>query len=171
MSEALLPQWRRNLIQVVPMAITLALILIAGVPGEGPMAVPVAPLLALMSVYYWSVYRPDWLSAPVVFFLGLIADCLFGGPLGLNALLFLFAYGMTASQRLILQSRPFGICWFAFAMVVVACSLLSWLVGSLFYGHLFDIAPFAVQGVLTILLFPLFARAFIWTEVQLARLA
>lgn len=171
MSEGLLPQWRRNLIQVVPMAITLALILIASVPGGGSSGMPVTPFLALMSVYYWSVYRPDWLSAPVVFFLGLIADCLGGGPLGLNAFLFLFAYGMTASQRLILQSRPFGICWFAFAMVAVACALLSWLVGSLFYGNLFRIVPFAMQALLSILLFPLFARIFVWTEIQLARIA
>jgi len=170
MTEALMPQWRRNLVALVPMLMTLLLVLVAAVPGPTAGAYHPVPALALMSVYYWSLYRPDWLSAPVVFFLGLIADCLFGGPLGLNALLFLFAYGVTASQRLILQSRPFSICWLAFGMVVTAGTLLCWLVGSLFYGTFFTLLPFLAEGALTIVLFPLFARGFIWTEVQLARL-
>ena len=171
MGETLPPQWRRNLIQVVPMVITLALIMLGAAPAQSSAAVPVTPMLALMSIYYWSVYRPEWLSAPVVFFLGVIADCLLGGPLGLNAILYLFAYGITTSQRLILQSRPFRIAWLAFGMVTVTCTALSWAIGCLFYGNLFDPLPFAVQALLTILLFPLVARAFIWTEVRLARLA
>lgn len=171
MGETLPPQWRRNLIQVVPMLITLVLILVTAAPAQSSTVVPVTPMLALMSIFYWSVYRPEWLSAPVVFFLGLIADCLLGGPLGLNAILFLFAYGITTSQRLILQSRPFAISWLAFGLVALTCTALSWLIGVLFYGTLFDPLPFIVQALLTVLLFPLFARGLIWAEVRLARLA
>lgn len=170
MTEALLPQWRRNLVALVPMLVTLLLILATAVPGPSAAVFHPMPMLGLMSVYYWSLYRPDWLSAPVVFFLGLIADCLLWGPLGLNALLFLFAYGVTASQRMILQSRPFAICWLAFGIMVMAASFLSWLLGSLFFATLFPPLPFIAEGTLSVILFPLFARGFIWTEVQLARL-
>ena len=58
MGETLPPQWRRNLIQVVPMLITLALILVAAAPAQTSTVVPVTPMLALMSIFYWSVYRP-----------------------------------------------------------------------------------------------------------------
>lgn len=43
---------------MVPFIVTLMLVLLAATPTHVPGVVRVGPMLSLIGVYYWSVYRP-----------------------------------------------------------------------------------------------------------------
>ena len=78
-----------------PMAITLLLVMVSVLPMHIPFFGTVSPVLSLMAVYYWSIFRPDLMPSFAVFGAGLFQDILSGTPLG----------------RLLLFS-----CWFAWSL-------------------------------------------------------
>ena len=75
--------------RLTPFAITMLLVVLTQVPTRIPMFAEVAPVLALMSIYHWTVYRPELLPLYAVFFIGLVQDSLSGTPLGVHVLVFM----------------------------------------------------------------------------------
>ena len=71
----------------------------------------------LMAVYHWAIFRPRLLPAYAVFLAGLLQDILSGAPLGVNALVFLVAYGVVLSQKKFFTGKSFLILWLGFALV------------------------------------------------------
>ena len=70
----------------IPVTLSIILIFLSVLPYGFPKSALAAPILALISVYYWSVFRPDLMPASAAFLLGLLVDILSAGPPGLNAL-------------------------------------------------------------------------------------
>lgn len=68
---------------MVPFALVLLLILLAATPTHLPGMVRVGPMLSLIGVYYWSVYRPDLFRYGSAFTLGLFEDVLTGCAAGI----------------------------------------------------------------------------------------
>lgn len=67
-------------------------------PISVPLLSTASPALPLMAVFYWSVNRPDLLTALTAFFLGLLQDLLTGLPLGVSSLVLLLVQTGSASQ-------------------------------------------------------------------------
>ncbi|MEQ8164790.1 MAG: rod shape-determining protein MreD, partial [Alphaproteobacteria bacterium] len=86
----------RNLL---PMMLTLLLVVLSMVPVPIDGYGPIAPMFALMGVYYWAIHRPDLLPLVAVFTIGLLQDVLGGVALGLNSLIFLLVYWIVLHQR------------------------------------------------------------------------
>ena len=53
---------------LTPFVLTLVLVVLGQVPLHIPGFAEVAPILPLMAVYHWAIYRPDLLPASAVFF-------------------------------------------------------------------------------------------------------
>ena len=53
--------------RMLPVALTVILAMAAAVPLHAPGFSAVAPAVTLISVYYWTIFRPDLLPAPAVF--------------------------------------------------------------------------------------------------------
>ena len=119
-----LDRFARNLI---PFALSLLLVIIGTLPLQIPGYGLVAANLALMSVFYWSVYRPDLLPPWVAFLIGLLQDILVGTPPGLNALVLLLARAMVVSQGRVFRGKSFLVMWWGFAMVALGAQVLVWL--------------------------------------------
>src|SRR3546814_9858067 len=83
--SALLRQTNRRLRALLPILSSVALVLVGILPLGLPHLNSVAPLLALMAVFYWSIFRADLMTMLGAFLIGLFLDLLSGGPLGLNA--------------------------------------------------------------------------------------
>ncbi|MEQ9447512.1 MAG: rod shape-determining protein MreD, partial [Rhodospirillaceae bacterium] len=66
--------------RIVPFGLTLVLMLFALTPTHIPALSDVAPMLTLMSVYFWSIYRPDLLGYGAAFGIGILEDLLMGTP-------------------------------------------------------------------------------------------
>ena len=146
-----LDRFARNLI---PFALSLLLVIIGTLPFQIPGYGLVGANLALMSVFYWSVYRPDLLPPWVAFLIGLLQDILVGTPPGLNALVLLLARAMVVSQGRVFRGKSFLVMWWGFAMVALGAQVLVWLLTTALQFALLDPMPAVFQGVLTVALFP-----------------
>ena len=131
------------------------------VPLHIPGFARVAPLLPLIAVYHWAIYRPRLLPASAVFVIGVLQDTLTGTPIGVNALVFIGVYGVVLSQRRFFAGKSFAVVWLGFAVVAAGAALSSWILVSV--SNLTLVAPLAVlfQYLMTLGVFPLLAWVFL----------
>ena len=153
----------RRLQAMVPATTLVLFAFVEALPLGLPHGAMVMPLFTVIGVYYWSIYRPDLVPAPLVFAIGLLHDLLAGGPIGLMALVLVALHGLCVAQRRVFVGKSFAVGWWGFAMVAVGVAGLDWLVASLYYLHFMNPRSLFVQLLLTVALYPalnwLFNRA------------
>jgi rod shape-determining protein MreD len=115
--------WVRHL---VPVGVTLLLLLLTAIPTRMPGFSGIMPLLPMMGVYYWAIFRPDLLPAWVAFLIGLLADILAGTPLGVYALVLLLVQGIAAAQRKFFLGKSFAVTWWAFGLLAGGALGMTW---------------------------------------------
>ncbi len=147
--------------RLVPAAVTFALVLLAAAPLHVPGLARIMPLLALIGVYHWTAYRPDLMTAQVVFAIGLFQDIIGGGPLGLHAAIFLLVHGGIVSQARFFVGKGFVVLWFGFALMSAAAAVIAWVVMVLFNTALMDPWALFYQYLLTVGVFPILSRLFL----------
>ncbi len=148
--------WTRG---AIPLLLTIIIAILNIVPLRLPDYAVVAPGFVLMAVYYWTVHRPDLMRPWGVFAVGLIEDILSGAPLGVNALVLLFAHWAIVSQHKTFrgQSFSFALLWCGFALVASGAKILTMVIAlALGYG-LGDPSRLLTQYALTVALYPLIA--------------
>jgi rod shape-determining protein MreD len=114
----------------------------------------------LVSVYYWAVHRPSALPAPVVFFVGLLADLLSGGFLGVNVLVLLLVYAATVALRRWFVGASFAVVWWSFAVASSLALVLTWMITWFLAGAAADFTPGISATLLGIAAYPLLATFF-----------
>lgn len=148
----MLDEWARKF---APFAFTVVLALFAVLKVPAPGFADIAPMLPVIAVYYWSLYRPELLPPVAVFAIGFLVDSLSGTPLGVNALLLLAVSAFVRSQRQLLEPRGFVLHWFAFLIVVALFESLRWALMSMLGGGLVGLGPPAYRAGLAVALYPL----------------
>lgn len=150
--------WARS---SLPFVTTAALVLLGVVPTGLDNIVPIAPSLAMIALFYWTVYRPDLLPPAAVFAVGLFHDILAGTPLGATALVFLAVYGVTLIQRQAFLGKPFVLAWLGFLVIGTGAFALEWLLLSLL--ELYPMMPVSalLQAAATVAAFPFVAWGFV----------
>lgn len=141
-------------------SIAIATILLA-MPGLIPAQPACRTGFVIASVYFWTLYRPSSLPAPVVALLGVLLDLLGASPLGLWPVLLLLEQAAIAPIRRTLTRQGFLIVWLVFAGFTLAVSALEWLARSSLGLTLLPPGPILAQGSIAILLYPLLAVALI----------
>lgn len=137
-----------------PAIITLFLVFFTLMPLNLPGSAVIMPPLALMAIYYWSIYRPDLMPAAMAFVAGLTFDMLSGGPPGLHAFVFVVVQAVAASQRRFFLGKVFPVEWLGFCLVATGTFLVLWALGSLYVGAIVKGSALAIQALLTITLYP-----------------
>jgi rod shape-determining protein MreD len=143
-----------------PACITILLMLLTQAPLGLIGQVTLLPAIALCSVWFWSLFRPDTLPPPVVFVIGLLLDLLGYLPLGAGVFTLLCVHGVATALRRSLAPRGFFWIWIVFAMVACAASLLIWLLVMLLTVRLLSPQPAIFMAVLTIAIYPVLAVPF-----------
>jgi rod shape-determining protein MreD len=149
--------------KLLPSLLTAALAILTVVPVGIPDYAVVTPNFVLMSIYHWSIYRPEHLPYLAVFLIGLLVDLLTTAPgsiVGLTPLLLLITRSTVLARRRFFVGRSFPLVWWGFALVVAMFDLLVWLVDSALAGSLLEPRSLAFQAVLTIAFFPLVTLLF-----------
>ena len=149
-----LDRFGRNL---VPLAFTLALVILGAVPLPVAGYASVVPLFSLCAVFFWAIYRPHLLPPWLVFCIGLVQDALAGTPFGLNAIMLLLVYGMVANQRRFFLGKPFTLVWWGFMLIALIAIVVAWLLASIAFGVIIRPWPATFQFLLTLALYPLAA--------------
>jgi len=140
--------------EATPAVLTLVLILLDVVPLRLPEFAVITPSFALMSVYYWTMYRAELMPAPVVLALGVFQDIVGGGPLGVGAFVLLATHGAVLTQRRVLMRRPFAVGWVGFVGVALAAFTLTWVIMAVLHLALFNPLAAGMQYVMTVALYP-----------------
>jgi rod shape-determining protein MreD len=128
-----------------------------GIPGQAELW----PVYSLACVYFWSLYRPASLPAPVVALTGLLLGVLGLSPLGLWAVLLLMLHGVVLAVRRRLAPQPFFLTWLAFCGLAVTVSGLAWMLESLLRLTLLPLQPLLIEALFSVGLYPLVAGFFI----------
>lgn len=145
---------------LTPFALTFLLLVVNAIPFHIPGFAQVAPLLSLIGIYYWAVYRPDLMPAAAVFLIGILHDFLAGLPVGVSALVFLAVLGAALAQRSFFFGKSFVIVWVGFIFVAAGALTLEWLLLSVISGELIQVRAALYQFGLTIAFFPVLAWMF-----------
>lgn len=152
--QALLRQTDRRLRAMLPLFTCVLL----GVIGLTPLGLPhldaASPALALMAVFYWSIFRSDLMTMVGAFLAGLFLDLLGGGTPGLNALILLLTHELGVSQRKVFLGSSFLVNWAGFALVASGAILLGWTVVSLLHWQPLPLVPRLAQWALSLAFYP-----------------
>ena len=160
-----LDAWAR---QLTPFGLTVLLLLIGIVPLHVPGFGSVAPVLPLIAIHHWALYRPQLMPVAAVFVIGLLHDALTGAPIGVSAAVFVIVYGVVNTQRRFFFGKSFAIVWLGFGLVSAGAFVATWVRGSVFYGVLIQPQALFFQALLTLGCFPLLSWALLrWQMVFL----
>jgi rod shape-determining protein MreD len=149
---------------MTPFVITLLLALVPVLPLHLPREVDLVPAFTLMSVFYWTVYRPDLMPASAVFAIGIIQDFAAGAPLGITSLILLGTHGVVLGQRRLFVGKPFAMAWSGFVLVDAAATAVAWAFASLIAGEPLALLGPVLQFVVTLATFPILAWFFVRTH-------
>ena len=153
----------RNLL---PFSFTILLIMISLLPVRPPDAAPLVPSLALIAVFFWTIYRPDLMPEWAVFLIGLFQDLMGGGLVGIGILSLLIVQQIVKTQRRTCINAPFFLVWSIFALVVLGAEAVVWILTCGLHLRLISPMPGIFEGLLTLAFYPLLA----WLFARMQRL-
>lgn len=140
-----------------PVISTALALLLAAAPLRLPGQPELQGALALGMVFFWSLHRPESLPPLAVFGLGLLADLLGFGPLGVQVLVLLIVHGLAMSWHYSLVRHGFVGIWMAFLCVAAGAAAMQWAFTSLLVWRVLPAAPALFGATLTAGLYPLLA--------------
>jgi rod shape-determining protein MreD len=150
--------------QITPFLATLLLVMLALIPLRLPNLAPVVPWLALVSVFYWTVYRDDLMPPVAVFGIGLFDDLAAGTNIGVCALLLLLVQVAVMPQRRFFHSRSFVVTWMGFTVMAAGAMSLLWIITAILEGALLSPRPVLFQFMTTVAIYP--PVAWLFTRLQ-----
>lgn len=171
MSDGILQRADHLARNMVPVTITLLLVLLTMVP-VGVVAIDrLLPLLPLMAIYHWSIYRPALMTGIAVFGIGIAVDLLTGSYLGVNTLILLLVRYAVASQRSFLAKRSFWLVWWGFMVVCALALLVEWLLVSALAKQFVWPQSFLLQYLIGLTVYPLVSAFLTGVQGSLMRRA
>ncbi|TPE60514.1 rod shape-determining protein MreD [Sandaracinobacter neustonicus] len=153
--------------RLLPAGTVLLSLLVMALPL--PLAWGVMPNLALLFVILWASIQPRLMPVWAGFLLGLFADLLFGGRIGIWALIFPLAVGVVRVAEERVEGHSLAVDWAFAALLVMLAQLLAWQLNS-FLGSSAPLLPFLVQGAVTLIAYPLAATLGARTQRRLTDL-
>jgi rod shape-determining protein MreD len=154
-----LPRVNGGIARLLPMATTVLAAVVAILPVPVPGYAALTPAFALMTVYHWTIYRPDLLPPVGLFAVGLAQDLLTGAPVGVNALALLLARVAVLRYRRYFINCTFPFVWGGFALLDIAAMFGLWALHCLIQFNLFDLRTTVFRAVLTVAIFPVASLA------------
>lgn len=118
------------------------------------------PLFPLMAIFFWAMARPKMMPPVAVFGIGLTQDLMTGGPLGLWAFAYLFAYAVMRTQSDAFSGRGNAMLWAGFTVMVVLTLFAAALASIIASGWNIDAGSLLAQAAATILVYPLVGRLY-----------
>lgn len=138
-----------------PKILTFLILLFSIAPTYIPGYSSVRPVLLMVPLFYWAIYRPYSFSVISAFFTGMAIDLLESTPLGVNTLVATLFYIAADSQRRFLINRTFPVVWFGFAVLSFGAYFLKWFFVSLNLAVFTPIGPAFISYVLLVLSYPI----------------
>jgi len=146
--------------QLSPFAICMLLILLSVAPLRVPVLSSAAPLLPLMAIFHFGLFRPALLPPWLVLLFGLLLDLLAGSPIGVNAVVLLMVRHFVEANQRFLVDKPFPVIWFGYALASAGAVGGIWALTSFLFWLPVDPRPAILQYLISLALYPLAAWVF-----------
>lgn len=150
--------------KMLPLLCTIVLILLMYTPFHFPLSKFLRPDVAMICIYFWTLYRRDLFGLFSVAFLGVVADSLGLVPLGVNIFVFVFIYVMSISYGWFVNTKPFAVSWTGFAVISFAAFVVKWFLMSIYYSCFLSVLGIFSGYIVTVLIYPLIARLNIFVQ-------
>ncbi|GBR11778.1 rod shape-determining protein MreD [Acetobacter oeni] len=154
--------------RLMPGGATALIIVILAAPTGIPGAAALLPGLVMSTVFFWSVWRPASMSAPVVFLLGLLMDLIGFAPPGVDAFVLLLLHGIAVHTRFGLMGLSFLAIWVVFSVLAAAACWLLWAMISMLSLNAMPTAPALFEVLLAIGIYPLTAFTGMWLHRRIS---
>ena len=162
---------QRGLAWAVPTFTTFLFVLLSIIPFSMLGLGSVVPAFSLIAVYFWSVNRPQHLPMGLLFLLGISQDFLWGNPIGLWTMGFLLMSILTQIVQAPFRIQGVSVHWIGFAFVFAQAALFVWLIACMYYGRFLNPGPLMAQVLVTVAVYPLFARVLQAFEARALKLS
>ncbi len=147
---------------------TVAVLLLLSAPLGIPAQAQLQPAWAQACVFFWSLYRPASMPAPLVFAIGLLLDLLAQAPVGIEVLVLLLIHAIALKTRRVLTRSGFATVWLVFMGVALGAATLEYLLVSLLTWHALPYWPGAFEFGIATGLYPFLAFYMIGLHRNLA---
>ena len=150
--------------RALPVTFSAILVLLLCAPLDLPQQQVLLPGAAMGSVFFWSVFRPASMPAPMVFLLGLLTDLLSFSPPGVAILTLLIVHAVGLGWRHGLARQGFLVVWLLFLLVAAGAVALDWVLACAFALRLLPPQPACLELALAAGLYPLLSALFTWAH-------
>ncbi len=154
--------------RALPAAFTALLVLLLCAPFDIPQQQAMLPGVTLASVFFWSVFRPASMPAPIVFLIGMLYDLLSFSPPGLEAVTLLLVHAVGIGVRHNLARQGFVLVWFTFLLVASVAIVLDFALLCAFTLRLLPPQPALFELALSAGVYPLLSALFTWAHRGIA---
>lgn len=141
----------------LPASVIVLFIVLLALPGLLPEEAAFRTGFVMASVFFWTLYRPAALPAPVVALIGILLGILGDVPLGLWSVLLLLEQAAVSALRRVLLRQGFAVVWLSFAGCAATIVTLEWVCRALLDLTMLPVMPVVLEGALGILFYPLLA--------------
>ena len=146
----------------LPLVVSLLWGIISLIPLKSDLNLMARPMIGVMCIYFWSIYRPDLFGVFSVFFLGMFFDILSVAPFGLYMLLYLIMYVAVTNVSKYITEKTFEILWAGYALLLAGIMLAGWIISSLYYTQIIPPKSFIFSYLLSIAIYPIVAGINAW---------
>lgn len=112
------------------------------------------PVFPMAAVFAWAVIRPSVLAPFATVLMGLALDILWGGAIGLWALVLLIAYALVLGGRSMTAGQSRGALWVWYGVVTAVAMGVGFLIVSVRDHAMPSLIALAWQYLATIVLYP-----------------
>lgn len=150
------------LAKFLPLICSFLWVILSLIPLKSDLNLVARPMIGLMCVYFWVMYRSDLFGAFSVFVLGMFFDILSIAPFGIYMLLYLIMYVMVINISKYITEKTFEILWIGFSLLSAGVMLIGWFVSSLYYAQFVPVKSFLFSYLISVALYPLVAGVNAW---------
>ena len=143
------------LLRCVPLVVSILWLLLSFMPLKSEISANARPVVGLMCVYFWAIYRPDLFNLWSVFILGAVSDMLSVAPMGINLFMYLLTYTAVVNLIRYVNDKTFEILWAGIALLLPAVLLAGWFLMSVYYAEFLPVKSLFFSYMLSVVAYPL----------------
>ncbi len=148
-------RFTENLRAALPAIISVVLLVLFSVTTYIPGLSRFMPAIGLICVYFWRMHSPSQMPNWFIFIYGILADCLYGLPIGSTPIAYLIISALLNGYLRVVLRNGFIMSWFGFCLAIIIYQSVLWLTLSLYYKQNMPIENAAMQVFFSIMVYPL----------------
>ena len=139
----------------IPLLISILWEMIVHIPLKMEIGGNARPMMGLMCVYFWIIYRPDIFNLAVVFIFALVCDLLSLAPLGVYLFMYLIMFLAVSNLIKYVSEKTFKILWIGLIVLLLPIMMAGWLMMCIYYAEILPLKSLFFSYLFSISLYPI----------------